>query len=290
MVSCVSHDIKPTKDERVILEHALDQMSEEYSNPRLVSGKLIVKVSDIELLSSETLHLHNLSHGIPGSTDPFLGIWSSDIRDYPTQKVLDSKQVFPSPTSIDSSGDDNNNTILYWNVLEEMGNSSSFEISRSFRYLTYDYRPKPDSKMEQQQWHTIPAHIINRYTRSEMFLEQDEALVDTVFSLLETACGPVEQARIIYDWVQSSLSYIYPPEVRGVRNAFETREGDCGQYSALFITMARIAGIPARQQSGFNFFPGKTGAHVWSEIYLPVKGWVPIDATRDDGFLHLDNQ
>lgn len=54
--------------------------------------------------------------------------------------------------------------------------------------------------------------------------------------------------------------------------------------------MCRIAGIPARQQSGFNFTPDNTGAHVWSEIYLPVKGWVPLDATRQDGFLFLDNK
>jgi len=92
------------------------------------------------------------------------------------------------------------------------------------------------------------------------------------------------------EFYASHLTYEYPPEERGVRNAFKTRCGDCGQYSALFITMARIAGIPARQQSGFNFYPGNTGAHVWSEIYLPVKGWVPVDATRDDGFLHLDNR
>jgi hypothetical protein len=56
------------------------------------------------------------------------------------------------------------------------------------------------------------------------------------------------------------------------------------------MTMCRIAGIPARQQSGFNFMIDNTGAHVWSEIYLPVKGWVPIDPTRKNGFLFLDNK
>lgn len=129
-----------------------------------------------------------------------------------------------------------------------------------------------------------------KYSRSERFLEQDDALIDTVFTILEHIADPVRQAETIYNWVQSRMTYVYPPEERGVRNACETYRGDCGQYSALFMTMCRIAGIPARQQSGFNFIPGNTGAHVWSEIYLPIKGWVPVDATRENGFLFLDNK
>ncbi|MCF7825084.1 MAG: transglutaminase domain-containing protein [Candidatus Marinimicrobia bacterium] len=280
---------RPNSEEKLLLQHAMTLVGDEYSNPRLVSGELMVSIENIEVLSGDSLIHSNLVGGIPADQTPSLHIWSSDIREYPTQKILTGSTIDPQPnhTFIDS---EYGNRIMHWHpdLLEE--SRDVFTIRRTFRYITFDYRPQVDSEMERRQWDQIPLDILEKYTRPERFLEQDDALIDTVFSLLENIADPVSQAEVLYHWVQQSMTYVYPPQARGVRNAFETLAGDCGQYSALFMTMCRIAGIPARQQSGFNFVPGNTGAHVWSEIYLPVKGWVPVDATRQDGFLHLDNQ
>jgi len=280
---------RPNSEEKLVLQRALSQVGDEYSNPRLVQGELIVHIENIEVLSGDSLIHSNLADGIPADQAPSLHIWSSDIRDFPTQKVLAGSTIDPQPDHIFVDSE-YGNRILYWNLnlLEE--NRDIFTIRRTFRYITFDYRPQVDSVAEHLQWGQIPLEILEQYTCPERFLEQDDALIDTVFLLLANIADPVGQAKVLYEWVQQSMDYVYPPQARGVRNAFETLAGDCGQYSALFITMCRIAGIPARQQSGFNFVPGNTGAHVWSEIYLPVKGWVPVDATRKDGFLHLDNQ
>ena len=287
--SCSYQRVRPNSSETKLMQTALQNLSADYSHPRLVTGKLVLKISDIALLSGEALVMHNRIRSLPEQTTPYLGIWSSDIRSYPTQQVLAGSAVTPTPDTI-STDDQYGNRILYWDVLKQLDQHNPLSIIREFSYLTFDYRPQTDPDAERQAWNTIPTKILDRYTRAERFLEQDEALVDTVFALLENSVDPVGQALVLYNWVQSNMHYIYPPEERGVRNAFATLAGDCGQYSVLFITMARIAGIPARQQSGFNFYPGNTGAHVWSEIYLPLKGWVPVDATRQDGFLHLDNQ
>jgi len=289
LYSCSPYAVRPTSAERLILENGMKNKGPEYSQPRLVSGKLILTLSNVETFTDSTLTLDQNNPNIPGDEKPYLGIWSADIRDYPTQQVLPGSMVSPDSYTLFEDSD-YGNIIHHWNVLDQIGELDSFKISRTFRYLTYDYRPVPTPDQERQQWATIPDSILQKYTRPERFLEQDEALIDTVFMLLENVADPVSQARVLYDFVQSTLTYVYPPEERGVRNAFKTRAGDCGQYSALFISMARIAGIPARQQSGFNFYSGRTGAHVWSEIYLPIKGWVPVDATREDGFLHLDNR
>ena len=286
-VACTTRPIKPTPEEAQLLEQFSSKMGPEYSAYRLVSGQLTLTVNDIQTLHSDDLRESNLKSGIPDSTAPSLRIWISGIMDYSTQRMIEHSPIQYKPDSIFLDRE-YGNQILYWDLTPAL-DSDSIRISRSFRYLTYDYRPVVDGKLERNQWSKIPSEIVEKYTRPELFLEQDEALVDTVFALLKDISDPVNQAQAIYDWVQKSLTYVYPPEARGVRNALNTLEGDCGQYSALFISMARIAGIPARQQSGFNFRPGNTGAHVWSEVYLPVKGWVPVDATRKDGFLHLDN-
>lgn len=287
--TCSHQHSRPDATEREILKRALLGLSSEYSQPRLVSGELVVNINDVALLSGDSLIAHNHKLGIPEQTPPSLRMWSADILDYPSQKLITETSKYPQADTIYTE-DEYANRILFWDLSSQLIPGVSFSINRKFKYLTYDYRPSVDLLVEKNGWATIPGDILEKYTRDEAFLEQDQVLVDTVLLLLDSVIGPVQQARVLYDWVQGSMTYVYPPEERGVRNAFKTRQGDCGQYSALFITMARIAGIPARQQSGFNFYPGNTGAHVWSEIYLPVKGWVPVDATREDGFLHLDNR
>ena len=285
--ACSHQSVRPTPDEELLLWNAMKNLSAEYSNPRLVTGELIIKIENISLLSGEELVASNHAQGLASDETPTLHIWSSDIRNYPTQQVLSGSSILPQPHDI-FIDPEFGNQILNWNP--SFKPDGDFIITRKFRFITFDYRPEVDRTVEHDNWDQIPDLIIEQYTKAEHFLEQDDTLIDTVFQLLEDIANPVSQAEALYDWVQKSMTYIYPPDRRGVQNAFETLKGDCGQYSALFMTMCRIAGIPARQQSGFNFIPENTGAHVWSEIYLPVKGWVPVDATRKNGFLHLHNK
>jgi hypothetical protein len=63
------------------------------------------------------------------------------------------------------------------------------------------------------------------------------------------------------------------------------------EFTDVFITMARIAGIPAREVDGYAytsdsanhpiFYPGLGSdiLHAWVEVYLPGNGWVMIDPT-----------
>ena len=41
----------------------------------------------------------------------------------------------------------------------------------------------------------------------------------------------------------------------------KTLRGDCGVFALLFITLCRIAGIPARWQSGLSVRPDGAGPH-----------------------------
>lgn len=55
--------------------------------------------------------------------------------------------------------------------------------------------------------------------------------------------------------------------------------GDCGAVSLTFITLCRSAGIPARWVTGWSTEPGTGGMHDWAEVYLPHRGWVPVDTS-----------
>ena len=55
--------------------------------------------------------------------------------------------------------------------------------------------------------------------------------------------------------------------------------GDCSAHSLLFTALARAAGIPAHEASGWMYMGNqyKTfGGHAWNEVILDGQ-WVPVD-------------
>lgn len=94
---------------------------------------------------------------------------------------------------------------------------------------------------------------------------------------------PLKKARKIYDYITTHLMYSY------VRSYFTITElvdytatgwkGDCGLQALLFINMCRIAGVPARWQSGLYARPGDIGCHDWAMFYAEPYGWLFADCS-----------
>lgn len=89
----------------------------------------------------------------------------------------------------------------------------------------------------------------------------------------------------LVDWVYRNVDKV--PTI-GVPNGLEvlrTRRGDCNEHTALFVTLARAAGIPARIAAGVVYSDRVTedGAfyyHAWPEVRLGgPTDWVPVDPT-----------
>ncbi|PIE25329.1 MAG: hypothetical protein CSA62_01275 [Planctomycetota bacterium] len=65
--------------------------------------------------------------------------------------------------------------------------------------------------------------------------------------------------------------------------------GSCSEYSFAFISLCRAMGIPARWSGGLALRKSERSLYVdkvfhrWAEAWLPEYGWVPVDASRDDG-------
>ncbi|MEE2751395.1 MAG: transglutaminase-like domain-containing protein, partial [Myxococcota bacterium] len=91
--------------------------------------------------------------------------------------------------------------------------------------------------------------------------------------------------KALVDWVHGYL--VKAPTV-GVPNALEVLEvgqGDCNEHTALFVGLARAAGIPARIAAGVVYstriLPGGSFYyHAWPEVYFGEEGgWIPVDPT-----------
>jgi transglutaminase-like putative cysteine protease len=100
--------------------------------------------------------------------------------------------------------------------------------------------------------------------------------------------SPESTARAIYDWVVDNVEYKKVGTGWGNGDTFwacNERYGNCTDFHALFIALARTEGIPARFEIGFPV-PGDRqkgevgGYHCWVHFYLPERGWVPIDASE----------
>jgi transglutaminase-like putative cysteine protease len=110
------------------------------------------------------------------------------------------------------------------------------------------------------------------------------------------AGSDLEKARLIYEWVVENTHR--DARVRGcgvgdIRPMLETGDlgGKCADLNALYVGLAKAAGLPARDVYGIRVGPSRIGfkslgtkseditkaQHCRAEVYLRELGWVPVD-------------
>ena len=143
------------------------------------------------------------------------------------------------------------------------------------------------SKTEQQFW-----------TRGTKYLPTDgivKAKSQECLAGLPANATDVEKAKAIYNWVVDNTHR--NPQTRGcgqgdVKLMLETNNlgGKCADINAVFVALARSAGIPARDVYGIRIADsargykslGKSGditkaQHCRAEFYASGYGWMPVD-------------
>ncbi len=106
-----------------------------------------------------------------------------------------------------------------------------------------------------------------------------------VAAIVGNETNALQKARKLFRWVSANIPWNSEDEYCIIPSfalkGFEARRGDCGVQNTVFITMCRIAGVPARWQSGYETKPVKDdwGMHDWAEIYIAPWGWLPADAS-----------
>ena len=151
---------------------------------------------------------------------------------------------------------------------------------------------------------TVAREPVGEYDSGELTKAEREELLapDTLVpvghDILQPILGEIHQmraddspqstARAIYDWVVDNVEYKKVGTGWGNGDTFwacNERYGNCTDFHALFISLARTEGIPARFEIGFPIPDGQQkgeigGYHCWVQFYLPGQGWVPIDASE----------
>ncbi len=99
--------------------------------------------------------------------------------------------------------------------------------------------------------------------------------------------NPLKKARRIYDFITTNVQYSYMRSYAALPNIPEyctsRLRGDCGVQALVFITMCRIAGIPAKWQSGLHADETGAGCHDWAMFYVAPYGWMFCDPSFGGG-------
>ncbi len=190
------------------------------------------------------------------------------------------------------------NGIYYWNLSTLPRAGESIPIKIQFTFTAYEIVAQIDPNTVQPYNKESPLYKL--YTRPETFIEStDPQIIAIANQVASTEENPYLLARKFYDYVIETAHYRLVGEgLLGAKALLTNGEGECGDYSALFIALARAKGIPARSVVGYWAVTGTDQTHVWAEFYLEGVGWIPADPTigqqsardKEYYFGNMDNQ
>ncbi len=137
---------------------------------------------------------------------------------------------------------------------------------------------------------------LDHFLRPTTLLPTDGIVKTTASEITSGATADVDKARAIYEWVVDHT--FRNPKTRGcglgdIRFMLETGDlsGKCADLNALYVGLARAAGLPARDVYGIRVAKSELGfkslgvasdhvtkaQHCRAEVYLEEYGWVPVD-------------
>lgn len=122
--------------------------------------------------------------------------------------------------------------------------------------------------------------LIQEYCKPKKYWETKDKIINALSEQLVSVSPNMNSLLVnIFKLVQGRIRFREIQKERlGAVQAYETREGDCDEFSDLFITLCRACKIPARRVEGLviNNNSGFEN-HAWAEAYIPQTGWVPFD-------------
>jgi transglutaminase-like putative cysteine protease len=137
---------------------------------------------------------------------------------------------------------------------------------------------------------------LEHFLRPTKLLPTDGIVKATASEITKGSKTDVEKARAIYEWIVDNT--FRNPKTRGcgvgdIRFMLESRDlgGKCADLNALYVGLARAAGLPARDVYGIRVTKSEMGykslgpssenvtkaQHCRAEVYLDDYGWVPVD-------------
>ncbi len=162
----------------------------------------------------------------------------------------------------------------------------SKEIKMISTVTTYDVRyfvfPEKVGSLS-----VIPDSIKSKYlVNDEKFKYDDPYIQSALKDAIGSEKNPYWIARKIYNYIIANMFYERVGGWNTAPTVLKRGNGSCSEYTFVYISMCRAAGIPARYV-GSVVVRGDAASmddvfHRWVEVYLPGYGWIPVDPSGGD--------
>ncbi len=246
------------------------------------------KSGDIEVVPvrhrvSYTLTVKPNSEGV--KTGSVVRVWLAYPQEYRQQRGVQMLSASPEPKTIADSAREGNpvtgapqRTVYFEERVTDP--SQPIVFKEEFQYTSYAYYPKLDEAKVQP----LPADWNNAYlTERPPHIVFTPELRKQAAEIIGAETNALVKARKIFRWVSANIKWNAEDEYCIIPSfalkGFYAKRGDCGVQNTVFVTLCRIAGVPARWQSGWETKPSSWGMHDWAEIYIAPWGWLPADAS-----------
>ncbi|HEB11838.1 MAG TPA: hypothetical protein ENI06_11570 [Spirochaetales bacterium] len=205
-----------------------------------------------------------------------LYLWLPQVIESPEQREI--QLVAQEPEAL---FDQVNTTRLF--LLSELESGRSYRVVQDIMFDRYSVVTKINTDNLSRSY-DMSRRLYKKYTAPDMLVPSaNERIIKLSRAIIGKIRTPYYQARAIYRWVLSRLSFIENPEERDVIKAIDSKEGDSYIYSMLFCALSRSAGIPTRPVAGYIVARNrKSSKHYWAECYIENIGWLPVDPLLGD--------
>ncbi|MBU0507794.1 transglutaminase [bacterium] len=241
--------------------------------------------SPLRVLDTHTLDLallHEFRNYGPGEV-PTFDAYISIPAILPNQKLLSEVRFTPPPQEI--IRDRWNQPIAHFR-LDNPGLAVRNQVKMEVRAELSEARtlvfPHRVGKLEE-----IPADVRKTYLVDEdKYRMSDPIIQNAVRAAVGFETNPYWMMRGIHKYIREHLSYELAGGWNVAPKVLERGNGSCSEYTFVFISMCRAAGIPARYV-GAVVIRGDDAStdehfHRWSQVYLPGYGWVHVDPQGGD--------
>lgn len=162
------------------------------------------------------------------------------------------------------------------------------------------------SRVATRDWHVdlvaprkaqhVKQDELKTFLRPTKNIPIDGIVKEKSLQITKGATTDIDKARAIYQWIVENT--YRNPKVRGcgkgdIRFMLESGDlgGKCADLNALYVGLARAAGLPSRDVYGIRVAKSREGykslgtssekitraQHCRAEVYLNTFGWVPVD-------------
>jgi transglutaminase-like putative cysteine protease len=219
----------------------------------------------------------------PSDRDRSVNLWYPIIPDTPYQRVLDISISAPWPWTVRRETEHGNlmlHAYTRWPDKAEAAFQVRYLVERTA--ITHMLHPACVRPLESSA-------LFERWLHAEQFVNVDDKTHQLALEVVGAKTNILEQAKLVYDYVTGTMTYDAARQSwkGSTEHALVCSVGNCNDIHALFISLCRSLGIPARLVLGQAFEappPGQEacelcGYHCWAEFFAPGLGWLPIDAS-----------